>query len=155
LTHGGGTFDFEGLPAGNYKVSEVLQSGWVHTAPANSPFTFNFTLTEGGVASGLDFGNFQTITISGEKFNDLNGDGFLEPGEPGLPGWTIQLVNSAGKVVGSSVTDANGNYSFANVGPGTYTVQEHLKTGWVQTTPGAPGTFTVAAASGQDVSGLD
>jgi protocatechuate 3,4-dioxygenase beta subunit len=153
VSHAGGIFDFEGLSAGNYKVSEVLQSGWVHTAPVNPP-TFNFTLTEGGVASGLDFGNFQTITISGEKFNDLNGDGYLEPGEPGLPGWTIQLVNSAGKVVGTSVTDANGTFSFANVGPSTYTVQERHKNGWVQTAPGAPGTFTVAAASGQNVSGL-
>jgi subtilase family serine protease len=32
-------------------------------------------------------------TISGETFNDLNGNGVLDPGEPPLPGVTVQLTN--------------------------------------------------------------
>ena len=44
------------------------------------------------------------------------------PGEPGLPGWTIDLLDAAGAIVATTVTDANGDYSFADVGPGTYTV---------------------------------
>ena len=103
---------------------------------------------------GNDFGNFQNITISGEKFNDLTGDGILDPGDPGLPGWTIDLLDAAGAIVATTVTDANGNYSFTDVGPGTYTVQEELQAGWIQTSPAPPGTYTVTATSGQDRRGL-
>ena len=65
------------------------------------------------------------------------------PGEPGLPGWTIDLLDSAGAIVATTVTDANGNYSFTDVGPGTYTVQEELQPGWIQTSPAPPGTYTI------------
>jgi hypothetical protein len=153
LTSGGGNFDFEGLAPGTYTVSEVLQAGWIQTAPA-PPGTFTVTVTAGTTNSGNQFGNFQLITISGEKFNDLNSDGTQEPGEPGLQGWTIDLLNAAGNVVATTVTDVNGNYSFTGVGPGTYTVQEELQPGWIQTDPAPPGTYTVTATSGQDVTGL-
>ena len=101
------------------------------------------------VDSGLQFGNFQSITISGEKFNDLNGDGTQEPGEPGLQGWTIDLYDAAGDFIATTVTDVNGDYSFSDLGPGTYTVEEEMQPGWVQTDPGPPGTYTVAAVSGR------
>jgi methionine-rich copper-binding protein CopC len=153
LTHGGGNFDFEGLAPGTYTVQETLQSGWTQTAPP-SPGTFTASVTAGNVVSGLQFGNFQNIAITGQVYNDLNGDGAQEPGEPALSGWTVQLLNSAGKVVATQVTGASGNYSFANIGPGTYTVQEVLQSGWTLTQPGAPGTYTVAATSGQNVGGL-
>ena len=95
-----------------------------------------------------DFGNFQNITISGEKFNDLTGDGVQDAGDPGLPGWTIDLLDASGAIVATTVTDADGNYSFPDVGPGTYTVQEELQSGWIQTFPAPPGTYTVTATSG-------
>ena len=56
----------------------------------------------------------------------------------------------AGAIVATTVTDANGDYSFTDVGPGTYTVQEELQPGWIQTFPAPPGTYTVTATSGQD-----
>ena len=111
-------------------------------------------MVAGATISGLQFGNFQDITISGEKFNDLNGDGMQEPGEPGLAGWTIDLFDSAGDLIATTVTDANGDYSFADLGPGTYTVEEVMQAGWVQTDPGGAGTYTVSATSGQNVGGL-
>jgi protocatechuate 3,4-dioxygenase beta subunit len=151
MTHFGGNYDFEGLVPGSYTIKEVLQSGWTQTVPA-SPGSIVATVTAGKVISGLNFGDFQNITIAGLAYNDLNGDGAQESGEPGLSGWTIQLVNSAGKVVASQVTGSGGAYSFANVGPGTYTVKEVLQSGWVQTS--TPTNFTVAATSGQNVGGL-
>src|SRR5262249_61135636 len=47
------------------------------------------------------------------------------------------------------------SYSFANLGPGTYTIQEVQQTGWTQTAPVPPGTYTVTASSGTDVGGRD
>src|SRR6185503_15389963 len=34
--------------------------------------------------------------ITGLKFNDLNGNGVRDPGEPGLANWTIQVTDSNG-----------------------------------------------------------
>ena len=92
LTAGSGNFDFAGLEPGTYTISEVQEIGWTQTPPA-APYTYTVTVTAGASASGYDFGNFQNITISGESFNDLNGNGTLDPGEPGLPGWTVDLLD--------------------------------------------------------------
>jgi hypothetical protein len=89
--------------------------------------------------------------IRGTKWNDSNGNGIRDTGEPGLANWIIYLdangdseLNNQGG--GSGVcderalercvrTDAAGNYSFNNLEPGTYVVAEVLQPGWVQTYP--------------------
>ena len=153
ITDTNGDFDFSGLAPGTYTAVEVVQDGWTQTAPP-SPGTFTFTVTAGGTVTGLDFGNFQDVTISGEVFNDLTGSGSFAPGDPGLQGWTVDLLDVNGNIVATTITDANGDYSFTDVGPGTYTVQEELQPGWIQTAPPLPGTYTVTATSGQDATGL-
>ena len=59
-------------------------------------------------------------------------------GDTGLSGWTVLLYGSAG-VVGSplatNTTDINGNYSFASLGTGTYTVVVTPPAGYVETYP--------------------
>ena len=103
--------------------------------------------------SGSNFDNWAIDNVSipkfgeiqGSKWNDLNGDGVRDAGEVGLAGWTIYLDNNqngqldAGEI--STITDANGNYSFTNLNPGTYTVAEVLKPGWKQTFPDLNGSF--------------
>ena len=153
-TDSNGDFSFGGLVPGTYTVEEEVMPGWTQTAPA-PPGTFSVTVTAGGVVSGLQFGNFQDITVSGDVFNDLNGNGTQDPGDPGLPDWTIDLYDSAGDLIATTTTDVNGDYSFADLGPGTYTVAEVLPAGWVQTLPPPPGTYTVSATSGTDQPGLD
>ena len=153
LTAGNGNFDIAGLAPGTYTISEVQQSGWTQTQPV-APYTYTVTVTAGQTSGGYDFGNFQNISISGETFNDLNGDGKQEPGEPGLTGWTVDLYDANNNLVATTVTDVNGDYSFTNIGPGTYTVQEELRTGWIQTAPASPGTYAITATSGQDSTGL-
>ena len=40
--------------------------------------------------TGLDFGNTTTGFVSGQVYNDLNGDGSNDGGtDPGLQGWTV------------------------------------------------------------------
>ncbi|HWQ18439.1 MAG TPA: hypothetical protein VN455_01585, partial [Methanotrichaceae archaeon] len=34
----------------------------------------------------------ERLFINGTTFEDRNGDGFLNDGEPGMPGWTINLL---------------------------------------------------------------
>jgi hypothetical protein len=80
--------------------------------------------------------------ISGMKFEDVNGDGALSPGEPGLSGWDIQLVQD-GNVLASTTTAGDGSYRFVldanglNAHGGTFSVQESNQPGWVASrTPG-------------------
>jgi uncharacterized repeat protein (TIGR01451 family) len=82
-------------------------------------------------------------TISGTVFHDLNGNG-VDNGEPGLAGITVTLLedngsgqfSSSDQVVGTTQTNASGNYQFAAVPVGTY---------WVEQSP-APG---LALGAGQ------
>jgi hypothetical protein len=88
-----------------------------------------------------NFGNRGALSISGTKFFDLDGDGSKGPGESGLPDWKIYCDSNDDGVFQDgetyAITDANGAYTLAYLGPGTYKVREVLKTGWTQTTPAA------------------
>jgi uncharacterized repeat protein (TIGR01451 family)/fimbrial isopeptide formation D2 family protein len=90
-----------------------------------------------------------TATIKGVKFNDLNGNGVRDAGEPGLAGWTIKVTDQNGNSH-SVITDTQGNYSFTVPAPGNYTVAEGGQSGWTQTAP-ASGTYSVAVLPGQVV----
>jgi hypothetical protein len=74
--------------------------------------------------------------ICGTKFHDLNGNGVRDSGEPGLPGWTIELVDPAtNTVLQTVVTGPDGRYCFLGLQLGNYIVREVLQPGWVNTTP--------------------
>ncbi len=73
-------------------------------------------------------------TISGVKFNDLNGDGIRDPNEPVLANWTIHIFNDDQSIHEHAVTNSLGQYTFS-VPAGTYTVCERLKSGWTQRAP--------------------
>jgi alpha-glucoside transport system permease protein len=47
--------------------------------------------------------------------------GVVETGEQGIPGVTVELRDSAGKVVQSAKTDGHGTFEFTNVAAGSYT----------------------------------
>ncbi|TLN17436.1 hypothetical protein FDZ71_06245, partial [bacterium] len=84
------------------------------------------------------------MIISGHKFNDLDGDGTWDNGEPALEGWTINLEGSLFK---TTTSDSAGYFEFADLAPGTYTISEALQDGWIQTEPTPPGTYSVSLMS--------
>jgi len=72
-------------------------------------------------------------SISGVSYDDLNGDGTRDPGEPGLPGVTIQLDEDAnGTFEDTRITGAAGDYSFF-VFNGLYRLRQVTPVGRVQT----------------------
>jgi hypothetical protein len=79
-------------------------------------------------------------SIRGRKFQDQNQNGVQEIGELGLAGWTMFLdannngLLDAGEV--STTTDANGDYAFTQLTPGSYTLAEVNQTGWTRTYTG-------------------
>jgi|GEM_PF-3740110 len=74
-----------------------------------------------------------------------------------LSGWTIFLDTNSNNNLDPSetytTTNGGGNYSFSNLGPGTYTVCEVGRAGWTQTFPANNGCYVVTASSGNDESG--
>jgi len=91
-------------------------------------------------------------SICGIKFNDLNGNGVKDPGEPGLQNWIINLnyQTVAGNINLTDTTDLNGNYCFENLTPGgTYTIFETNQNGWSRTFPTPTGTYTIPLTSGE------
>src|SRR5439155_12561816 len=134
---------------GTYRVREVAPAGTVQTTtnPADIVLSSNQTVT------GIDFGNFTRIIIGGVSFKDLDADGFKDPGEVGLPGVTIQLDRDAnGSVDATTTSDFNGNYAFANLGPGVYRIRQVVPAGYTQSSAN-PGDVT--ASSGTNVPGLN
>ncbi len=140
----------EPCPVGDYGFDPVrvgIENGDITALRWNGPFigTYCGNFTEGG-------GSGPTPEITGVKYEDRNADGVRDEGEPGLPGWTINLLYE-GKVVASTTTDAEGRYGFKldadhlPIGPGTYQVQEVNQAGWVQSQ--APGPITVGAGVGE------
>ena len=52
----------------------------------------------------------------------------------GLAGWCVELVVN-GVVVAGSLSDASGNYAFANIAAGSYMLCEVVQATWIQTFP--------------------
>jgi hypothetical protein len=140
VTDSTGYYRFASLPPDTYKVKEIGQNGWWQSEPESC---YIFALNAFEYKDHVVFGNYEIApsTISGMKFNDENGNGIKDDGEPGLPNWRINLIGTATSTV---LTDADGKYQFTGLWPGTYVVSETWKQGWVQTYPATPGVHVIA-----------
>lgn len=145
LTNAQGNYIFANLPPGTYQVREVQQPNFRQTTPNPAPIT----ITSGTNASNINFGNnFNAGTIAGTKFNDINSNARLDPGEPPLANWQIYLdLNRNNRLDGgepSTITNLQGNYAFVNIPANTYLVREVQQPGFRQTTPD-PGPVNVTS----------
>jgi hypothetical protein len=64
-----------------------------------------------------------TYSISGTVYVDANGDGAFGVDEPILANVSVELVDADGNVIATVLTDADGNYQFDGLVPGSYTVR--------------------------------
>jgi hypothetical protein len=150
LTDVNGNYSFARLPDGNHFLTETLQKNWVQTA---TPFPNPFGITGGLPVTDADFGNFRVFSISGRKFNDLNGNAIRDNGEPPIEGVTIRLLNANNNVeITRTTTDKSGNYIFQNLGPGTYRIREVVPPRFAQTTPNPA---DIPGVSGVNVVNID
>jgi hypothetical protein len=82
---------------------------------------------------------FFKASITGTVFDDDNGNGVQDSGEPGLAGVTVNLLDDSGNVVASTTTNQYGHYKFTDQtgipGSGNFSVAIVLSSGFTNTTP--------------------
>ena len=138
-TDASGAYAFENLKPGAYIVHvdssplgfvpTLTGRGTATTDSSTAPAT-SATLAQGDQDLTLDFGFVRPVTVGDYVWNDLNGNGVQDRGEPGIRGVTLTLTDPSGNPVtdlsgnpvGPVVTDSNGTYHFGNLPPGTYVV---------------------------------
>ena len=128
---------FNDLPAGNYTVREIQQPGFIQTTPTE----IVVNLAQGANQT-VNVGNFQEPQLGGiigEKFEDIDGDGIRDFGEPGIEGFIIyvDLDEDGVRDVGEpfAETGDTGGYFIPNLEPATYQVREEQQAGFIATTP--------------------
>jgi hypothetical protein len=152
------------LAPGTYQLAETPPSGYIPAInsvgtvngstdgtllPGNKIGSIVLLSTQSGI--NYNFGNLRPVTISGLVYNDTNGNGALNSGEPGIAGVTLTLsgTNYLGQsVTGTTTTAANGTFSLTTdstgslLAPGTYQVVESHPAGYL------PGSTSVGTVSG-------
>ncbi|MCK7675316.1 DUF7507 domain-containing protein [Corynebacterium pygosceleis] len=78
----------------------------------------------------------ETSTIEGHVYLDKDASGRRDYDEDDYGNATVTLVNSAGDVIFTEETDAEGNYAFSELSPGTYTVKIDVPDGMYLTQSG-------------------
>jgi len=97
-----------------------------------------------------------TFSISGTAYNDANHNGARDGGEVGLAGVTIFIDTNKDGFLDpgdrTATTDAQGDYAFNDLQPGTYTVRQVVPRGYAVTAP-LGDAATVALSAGQNAAG--
>lgn len=146
------------LPAGEYRVSVnpgSLPGGYLRTTQLGAgQYPIEFLLLPGSSNVGIQIGFQQRNSSIGDTvFDDLNGNGVQDAGEPGLGGVQMVLTRPDGSTV-FTTTDANGNYLFGSLPAGTYTVTvvaATLPPNYYSTTRNSPLTVTLPDGNTQRV----
>ncbi|GAB3991197.1 hypothetical protein GCM10028807_20780 [Spirosoma daeguense] len=134
LTDANGFYLFEGLTPGiPYSVSFTTPVGFTATLPHQhyngddeldsdadpiTGLTPSVTLAAGEYNLSLDAGFYiPQASLGNFVWNDLDHNGTQDPGEPGIPGVVVTLIQN-GVAIASTTTDASGLYSFTGLTPG-------------------------------------
>ncbi len=68
--------------------------------------------------------------VGDRLWEDLNGNGLQDLGEPGVGGVPVTLLDSAGTVLASTTTTSDGSYRFESLDAGRYQLRFTLPPGW-------------------------
>ncbi|MBK9257086.1 MAG: carboxypeptidase regulatory-like domain-containing protein [Saprospiraceae bacterium] len=134
LTDANGKYIFENLTPGIYQIEATIPANYNYTSKGigsnadvdsdiENGFISDITITSGQQDLSQDIGLFRSGFIGDFVWEDLNGNGIRDVGEPGISGVSVSLNGETGAGINISlttVTDQEGNYSFDNLVPGIY-----------------------------------
>ena len=134
-----GVYRFSGLLPGLYRVGVTLPEGALALEPGDERlsnglisaimeadgrhgYTPLIDLRMGEDQLELNLGSVLPGTIGDRCWLDLNGNGYQDGDEPGLPGVTIELTRN-GVTMAQTVSEKDGFYWFREVYPAVYTLK--------------------------------
>jgi fibronectin-binding autotransporter adhesin len=155
------------LPLGNYGGPTLTMLPMVGSpvidAGSNALIPAGLTTDQRGLprifGNSVDIGADEAIylTLSGNVFKDINGDGIHQSNEPGLARWQVYLdLANTGVLTGGdpvAVTDSKGNYTlrFAPMSTKPLTLREVRQNNWRRTKPPGiypQGFYTISPTAG-------
>ncbi|MGI9607567.1 MAG: SdrD B-like domain-containing protein, partial [Acidimicrobiales bacterium] len=96
------------------------------------------SLTSGETDNTVDAGLHTPANVGDFIWDDLDGDGIQDAGEPGLNGITVNLLDATGTTtIATTTTTGGGNYNFTGLTPGDYIIEMIAPPGTVATTADA------------------
>jgi hypothetical protein len=157
-----GNFTFGDLAAGTYTLTETQPTSLANvngkviagsaggTVTASTNTIAGITLTDGKSATGYTFAEVPLVSTGGAVYEDTDGNGIKDAGEPGIPGVTVSLTGTS--VVDGTITPkttttgSDGTFTFTNLTPGSYTITKTPPTGFTtgKNANGTPPAMTVA-----------
>jgi hypothetical protein len=124
-----GNYLFSALGPGVYFVDvdgATTPSGLVISPGSTDPSSVR-VITTSEQYFDVDFGythDDPTAAAIGDRvWSDGDGDGVQDPGEPGVAGVTVNLVNGSGITVDTTTTGPDGSYLFTGVAAGDCTIE--------------------------------
>jgi len=163
VTNSVGLYEFDDLEPGDYSVVVTppagdgykLSAGGANPNSNASDSDSNcavidsvyqtpvFTLPTGDEVhnSTVDCGLYRPVGVGSRIWIDLDADGRQDPGEPGVPGSTVTLLNPdgtfavdlKGNVVQPQITGSNGEYFFGDLKEGDYVIKVTPPEGYLPT----------------------
>ena len=131
-TDADGNYAFQHLPDGKYTVKVVRSSSIKDYDQTEDPdATVDDTSAvytmgpENSLQEKVNFGYVPDYSIAGRVYRDSDKSGSYTDGEETFSGVTVDLLDKDGKVVATTTTDKDGNYSFEKLPAGTYRVKVH------------------------------
>ncbi|MCB0051787.1 MAG: carboxypeptidase regulatory-like domain-containing protein, partial [Caldilinea sp.] len=126
-TDSSGQFRFLGVQPGPYVASLAVPAGYVSALAEER--TVNVGI---GVNTVVDFPLLATGVIQGAVFEDYNGNGLQDGGEPGVAGATVTR-SGGGLPDDVATTAADGGYTITTTAAGSYTVTLTTPSGYNST----------------------
>ncbi|MCH7228766.1 SdrD B-like domain-containing protein, partial [Haloferula sp. A504] len=138
VTDGDGLYSIGNLFDGDYLVrvdASTVPASYVQTYDLTDPLndaTAEATLS-GSSRTDVDFGYRNDATLGDLVWNDRDGDGVRDPGEPGIEGVLVYIDADNDNRFDQGVetltyTDVDGLYRFENLADGTYSVRIEIST---------------------------